>query len=210
MHHTWIPTHANWHSMKNKMDVITGMWRYHTDTRGFSDIAQHVTIDPEGYIWEGRSLLLPPASATGHNDPDNDVIHPFMFEMIGDFDINRDKLEGAQLATVLGLTRAIMDLSKLSDSKVIFHRDMTNQKSCPGTGLEKAWFLEQLKPPAPKPEPLPTIQDRVNIVVNGKVMPQGYLIGGLTYVPIRTVSEALGATIGWNQKTKTASLNGGK
>lgn len=74
-------------------------------------------------------------------------------------------------------------------------------------------FVEVAKPTpvvVTNPEALPAIQDRVNIVVNGKEMPQGYLIDGLTYVPIRTVSEALGATIGWDQQTKTASLMGGK
>ena len=142
MHHTWVPAHSHWYKMKNKMDVITGMWRYHTDTRGFSDIAQHVTIDPEGYIWDGRSLLSPPASATNYNDSDNDRFHPFMFEMIGDFDEGRDKLEGSQLATVNGLVNEIM---LLWGSELKFHRDMTNQKSCPGTGITKDWFLSQLK-----------------------------------------------------------------
>lgn len=74
-------------------------------------------------------------------------------------------------------------------------------------------FVEVAKPESvvvTNPEALPAIQDRVNIVVNGKEMPQGYLIGGLTYVPIRTVSEALGATVGWDAGTKTASLKGGK
>lgn len=61
-----------------------------------------------------------------------------------------------------------------------------------------------------KPEALPLIQDRVNVVVNGKTMPQGYLIGGLTYVPIRTVSEAIGAEVGWDPETKTATLKGGE
>lgn len=72
-------------------------------------------------------------------------------------------------------------------------------------------FVEIAKPEpvvVTNPEALPAIQDRVNIVVNGKEMPQGYLIDGLTYVPIRTVSEALGATVGWDQKTKTVSLKG--
>lgn len=142
MHHTWVPTHANWRSMKNKMDVITGMYRYHTDTREFNDIAQHATIDPEGYIWEGRSLLMPPASATNYNDSDNDRIHPFMFEMIGNFDKYRDNLEGAQLETVNGLVNEVM---LLWGSELKFHRDMTNQKSCPGTGITKDWFLSQLK-----------------------------------------------------------------
>lgn len=66
------------------------------------------------------------------------------------------------------------------------------------------------KPRIPAVEPLPSIQDKVNVMVNGAVMPQGYLIGGTTFVPIRMVSEALGATVGWDAVTKTASLKGRK
>ena len=162
MHHTWVPSHSHWYKTKNKMDVINGMWRYHTDTRGFSDIAQHATIDPEGYIWEGRSLLMPPASATSYNDSDNDRIHPFMFEMIGDFDKGRDKFEGAQLATVKALVNEVM---MLWGSELRFHRDMTNQKSCPGTGIEKEWFLCQLNAEELKEEePMLTVTDANKII----------------------------------------------
>lgn len=161
MHHTWVPTHTHWYKMKNKMDVISGMWRYHTDTRGFNDIAQHATVDPEGYIWAGRSLLEPPASATNYNDSDNDRIHPFMFEIIGDFDKGRDKLEGAQLSTVNVLVNEVM---LLWGSELKFHRDMTNQKSCPGTGIAKEWFLSQLKVVDPKEEYLMTPEDANKII----------------------------------------------
>lgn len=162
MHHTWVPAHSHWYKMKNKMDVITGMYRYHTDTRGFSDIAQHATIDPEGYIWAGRSLLMPPASATNYNDSDNDRIHPFMFEMIGDFDEGRDKLEGSQLATVNGLVNEIM---LLWGSELKFHRDMTNWKSCPGTGIDKAQFISQLMfTPVKEEEHMLCVEDADKII----------------------------------------------
>ena len=44
MHHTWRPNHAQWQGLRS----VEGMWRHHTQTNGWSDIAQHVTIDPEG------------------------------------------------------------------------------------------------------------------------------------------------------------------
>nr|WP_240765027.1 copper amine oxidase N-terminal domain-containing protein [Paenibacillus dendritiformis] len=46
------------------------------------------------------------------------------------------------------------------------------------------------------------------IEVNGKKVAEGPLIDGTVLAPIRAVGEALGAKIGWNQKTKTASING--
>jgi hypothetical protein len=34
---------------------------------GWSDLAQHLTVDPQGWLWTGRNRNLAPASATGHN-----------------------------------------------------------------------------------------------------------------------------------------------
>lgn len=144
VHGTWKPTISDFRKAKNKKDIIAAMWRFHTGTRKFSDIAQHASIDPDGYIWAGRPLLTPPASATDHNDSDNDSVHPFMFEMIGNFDKGCEKLEGAQLASAAGLCRAIMELWHRGSDMIHFHREFTNQKTCPGSGIEKAWFVHQV------------------------------------------------------------------
>jgi len=63
MHHTWRPRHQDFRGH----DTIVSMWRHHTQVNGWSDIAQHITIDPQGMIWLGRNWNLPPASAAGHN-----------------------------------------------------------------------------------------------------------------------------------------------
>lgn len=49
--------------------------------------------------------------------------------------------------------------------------------------------------------------DKVNVIVNGKKIKDGKLEKGVTYVPLRAVGEALGATIAWDNKTKTATVN---
>lgn len=72
MHHTWRPSHAQWRGH----DSMVAMWRFHTQDRGFSDIAQHLTIDPEGQVWTGRNWNAAPASAVGHNG--TSVAGPFM------------------------------------------------------------------------------------------------------------------------------------
>lgn len=46
------------------------------------------------------------------------------------------------------------------------------------------------------------------IEINGKKVAEGPLVDGTVLAPIRAVGEALGAKIGWNQKTKTATING--
>src|SRR5688572_30275357 len=90
VHHTWRPNHTQWQGLRS----IEGMWRHHTQTNGWSDIAQHATIDPEGFVWTGRNWNQPPASARGFNG--NATAGPFMFETIGDFDLGRDPFGGPQ------------------------------------------------------------------------------------------------------------------
>ncbi|PJN53675.1 N-acetylmuramoyl-L-alanine amidase CwlA precursor [Paenibacillus sp. GM2FR] len=49
--------------------------------------------------------------------------------------------------------------------------------------------------------------EKVNVIVNGKKIKDGKLENGVTYVPLRAVGDALGATIGFDNKTKTATLD---
>ncbi|KZS45686.1 cell wall hydrolase [Paenibacillus glucanolyticus] len=49
--------------------------------------------------------------------------------------------------------------------------------------------------------------DKVNVTVNGKRIKDGKLVNGVTYVPLRAVGDALGAKIGFDNKTKTATLD---
>lgn len=46
------------------------------------------------------------------------------------------------------------------------------------------------------------------IEVNGKKVAEGPLVDGTVLAPVRDVGEALGCRVGWNQQTKTASING--
>ncbi|MEO6319572.1 MAG: peptidoglycan recognition family protein [Polaromonas sp.] len=128
MHHTWRPRHADFRGH----DTIVSMWRHHTQVNGWSDIAQHITIDPDGMIWLGRNWNLPPASAAGHNG--NKAFGPFMFEMIGDFDKNRDPFGGKQKETALKVIALVQLHFHLPSSSLRFHNAMS-PKSCPGTGL---------------------------------------------------------------------------
>ncbi|WP_411553900.1 stalk domain-containing protein [Paenibacillus lautus] len=51
------------------------------------------------------------------------------------------------------------------------------------------------------------MNDKVNVIVNGKKIKDGKLVDGVTYVPLRAVGEAIGAKIGWDKDTTTATLN---
>ncbi|MGH9893584.1 MAG: caspase family protein, partial [bacterium] len=84
MHHTWRPNRSQYRGLS----TIESMWAFHTTGQGWSDIAQHISIAPDGSIWTGRNWNQPPASAKGFNG--NAAAGPFMFETIGDFDRGKD------------------------------------------------------------------------------------------------------------------------
>lgn len=140
MHHTWQPDHAGFRGH----DTIVGMWRHHTQTNGWSDIAQHVTIDPQGTIWTGRHWDQQPASSAGRNGTRQRG--PFMFEMVGDFDTGRDLFEGAQRDTVLRVIALVQDAFGLPVESLLFHRALGSPKTCPGDAIRYEEVVAAVRP----------------------------------------------------------------
>ncbi|WP_102347298.1 peptidoglycan recognition protein family protein [Bacillus sp. Marseille-P3661] len=134
IHHTWKPRKSDYKGES----TIAAMWRYHTQERGWNDIGQHFSVAPDGLIWDGRSLEHNPAGISGHNTGG------IMFEMIGNFDKGEEVLEGKQLDAIVIAIRVLLDKFKLGFDDIVFHREHAT-KSCPGTGITKAWFLDQVK-----------------------------------------------------------------
>ena len=138
MHHTWRPARADFQGHS----TIVSMWRFHTQEMGWRDIAQHITIDPEGFIWLGRNWNLPPASAAGHNG--NAQFGPFMFEMIGNFDAGHDPFDGAQRETALQVIARVQARFGLPAQTLLFHHAMS-AKSCPGSSLDYGEILQAVE-----------------------------------------------------------------
>ena len=129
MHHTWFPSHADWKGAES----VDGMWTYHTRDRNFEDIAQHVSIAPDGIIWSGRDWNKTPASI-GCNMNAN----VFMFETVGNFDEGNDRLEGVQLAAVVAVIDTVQRQFRLPVQALLFHREVPQTlKTCPGTSIDK-------------------------------------------------------------------------
>ncbi len=137
VHHTWRPNHSQYRGQAS----IDAMWRYHTQDNGWNDIAQHLTIAPDGVLWTGRNWNATPASASGHNG--NGVAGPFMFEMIGDFDVGRDELAGAQLHAAIHVTARVLAAFRLGADAIRFHSEMST-KTCPGSGVSQRKFVEEV------------------------------------------------------------------
>ncbi|MFM9943443.1 MAG: peptidoglycan recognition family protein [Hyphomicrobiaceae bacterium] len=140
MHHTYAPDHARWRQIGSAA-CQEGMCRYHVADRGFADIAQHVSIMPDGSIWSGRDWNMTPASVGyGMNRG------VFMFEAVGNFDVGCDRLEGAQLESVLLVIRSVQIRFALPPEALLFHREVPQtEKTCPGSGVSKAEILRAVR-----------------------------------------------------------------
>jgi hypothetical protein len=136
MHHTFAPDHARWRAIGSEA-CCAGMRRHHVVERGFEDIAQHVSIAPDGLIWTGRDWNRTPASVGyGMNGG------VFMFEMIGNFDIGCDVFEGAQRTATLAVIDIVQRQFKLPVHALLFHREVPQtEKTCPGAGIDKGDIL---------------------------------------------------------------------
>ena len=76
LHHTWRPRRTDFRGRT----TVEAMRRFHMVENGWSDIAQHLTIDPQGWLWTGRNWNRAAASQTGHNG--TRLEGPFMIEMV--------------------------------------------------------------------------------------------------------------------------------
>ena len=145
LHHTRRPRHQDFSGLA----TMEAMRRYHMDQRGWSDSAQHLTIDPQGGLWTGRNWNLAPASAVGHNGTASEG--PFMIEMVGDFDTGQDPFDGDQRKAANETVAHLMRAFGLMDGDLKFHSQLSKQASCPGTAIKRADFLQDVHSvPAPK------------------------------------------------------------
>lgn len=150
LHHCWQPNHAQWRGEKS----MRGMHDYHTKHNGWSDIAQHITVSPDGLIWLGRDWNKSPASSNGFNG--TSVKGPMMMEMVGNFDKGRDKLEGEQLKSVLHVIAEVQKNRGLETESLKFHRQLNSPKTCPGSGIDYDDMLDLVDAyKKPKPATVP-------------------------------------------------------
>lgn len=133
IHHTWKPNHNDFNG-NNHIRLQQSMKNYHVNTNGWSDIGQHISVFPDGVIVTGRNFGNSPASIKGWNTG------AFAMEMIGNFDIGHDKLEGKQKETVLKLIKYFIE--NYGQSSIKFHREGPGvSKTCPGTSLNKLQLI---------------------------------------------------------------------
>ncbi|HTU99045.1 MAG TPA: N-acetylmuramoyl-L-alanine amidase, partial [Luteitalea sp.] len=134
VHCTDHPRHAEFRGRAS----VEAMRAFHQSI-GMADIAQHLTIDPQGLIWTGRPFDVMPASARGHNG--TTAAGPFMIEMVGLFQDGVDPFDSAQKNAAYAVIRAVLVKCGLDESAVRFHREFPNTgKTCPGLDLDPTAF----------------------------------------------------------------------
>jgi hypothetical protein len=131
IHHTLRPSHSSFNG-DNYFKLQDGMRNYHINTKGWRDIAQHVSLAPDGLYITGRDFTWTPVSINYNLNR-----YAFMVEMIGNFDIDHDILDGEQLRAILILMKHFIDNGKL----IRFHNEYS-YKSCPGSSLNKGGMID--------------------------------------------------------------------
>jgi hypothetical protein len=139
VHHTWLPNK----SMYRGLASIEAIYQFHTAVKGWSDIAQHITIDPDGGIWSGRNWNDPPVSVKGFNG--NSECGPFMLQLIGNFDRAKDPFDGAQRDAAITVISLVQERFRLPAESLRFHNQMTNVKTCPGNGIDYENILNAIR-----------------------------------------------------------------
>ncbi len=134
VHHTWQPDHTTYNKKPDPIYWQQAMRDFHVNTNGWADIAQHVTLLPDGRFVTGRDFARSPASISGYNTG------AFMVEMIGNFDTGNDPFRGPQRESIIGLARWFDQRGKY----IRFHNENSN-KTCPGTGIKKENFMTEVR-----------------------------------------------------------------
>lgn len=142
LHHTYSPSYKQF-TGSNHAALQTAMRNCHIKTNGWSDIAQHFTIFPDGVIMSGRSLEMVPAGIKGANSG------AICIECLGNFDKGGDAMTKEQQEAIVAVVKILLDRFSLSAKDCItYHGWWTSggkylgdyipsksSKSCPGTNF---------------------------------------------------------------------------
>jgi len=160
IHHTWKPEKKDYNG-SNGQTLQDGMRAYHKSL-GWSDIGQSLTLLPDGKWILGRDFNRDPASILGWNEG------AIAIEMIGNFDVGHDLLLHDQAEALLDFSAFFLVLKSLNEGNLKFHRDNPEAgKTCPGTSINKDWYLSEVGGRIikyrPKPEPVASPKAAMNI-----------------------------------------------
>lgn len=141
-HHTFIPDYGHFNG-GNHLALQKSMEHSHLE-RGFSEIAQHFTLFPDGTIMTGRSLNTIPAGIKGAN------ANGICLEHLGNFNKDGDDMTESQRDAILTVNAMLLHKFGLapSGSTIKYHhwfdlntgKELETEgtgttKTCPGTNF---------------------------------------------------------------------------
>ena len=142
IHHTYQPGYREWAKKPDALYWQRSMRDYHISSAGFSDIAQQLTICPDGTIVTGRSFNTAPAGITGANTG------AVCIENLGNFDKGKDTMTDIQHDTIIAVVGELLKKFGLGTEAITYHAWWTasgtplgtyiasrSAKTCPGTGF---------------------------------------------------------------------------
>ncbi len=132
-HHTYIPNYKHF-KQNNHFSMLEGMENSHIQ-RGFAEIAQNLTIFPDGVVAVCRSFEKIPAGIVGANQTG------ICIENIGNFDAGGDQMNPIQRDTIVQVNALLCREFKLAvnENTVVYHHwyDLKTGKRTNGTGTTK-------------------------------------------------------------------------
>jgi hypothetical protein len=139
IHHTWKPDMNDFNGNNHK-ELNESMRNYHINTRGFIDIAQHVTQFPDGSFMLGRDFELYPNSSSGYRDNGTPWNQPyvFMIENVGNFD--SEEMTKVMRNNLVKLGAYFVG----NGGTIYFHNQMDKSKSCPGDKLDYNEYMQEV------------------------------------------------------------------
>jgi len=117
----------------NHIKIWNSFKRFHMK-KGWFDIAYHFGIFPDGKILSGRAIKYKPAGIAFHNTGGIALC------MVGNFD--KKEPDEIQYTETIKLTAKLM--KEWNIDKIVFHRDFTNRKYCPGLLINKFDFIKKV------------------------------------------------------------------
>ena len=113
LHHTYSPSIKAF-TGNNHLELQQGMKNYHVKLRGFSDIAQNLTIFPDGTVVSGRDLNVKPAGISNANTG------AICIECLGNFDA--EVMPQTQCDAIVKVVKAFLKKCNLApESAVVYH-----------------------------------------------------------------------------------------
>jgi len=205
IHHCWKPEHNDFNG-NNGIQLQEAMRNYHVNNLKWVDVGQHLTLLPDGKFVTGRDFNKIPASITGRNS-----LCFLAVEMIGNFDIGHDKLEGEQLNSILKLVNWGINYFNLGTKGIVFHNEYAS-KSCPGTGIDKKWFVDKVINYKKIKEinqdmSILNTKNTIKFNYNGEEKQiENYIIDNTSYVKTRDIINLFSKILNYNENNRVVDI----